>query len=70
MKQWMTIEVRGRDRTWAFTTKADARYLEEWQADGLQIFILENTIPAWVVDLGLTRPWIWAQDFWKVLRLW
>lgn len=70
MKQWMIVEVRGREKQWSYTTKADPRYLKEWQDDGVQIFILENTIPEWVVNLGLTHIWCWVQDAWKVLRLW
>lgn len=71
MKQWMTIEVRGKTKQWSWHLKADPQYLAEWQADGVQIFALENTIPEWVVDAGLLRPWVWVQDFWnKCMRLW
>lgn len=70
MKQWMVIEVRGREKQWSWHVKADPQYLEEWQADGIQIFILENSIPAWAVDLGLTHIWCRVQDVWKFLRFW
>lgn len=70
MKQWMVIEVRGKNCQWSFHTKADPKYLPEWEADGLQIFILENSIPEWAVDLGLTRIWCRVQDVWKFLRFW
>jgi hypothetical protein len=70
MKRWMVIEVRGREKSWSWHVKADERYLEEWQADGVQIFILENSIPEWAVELGLTHIWCRVQDAWNFLRLW
>lgn len=72
MKEWMVVEVRGRDKVWSFRTEADPQYLEEWRADGLQIFLLENTIPEWVAGLGLPaiKVWCWAQDAWRFLRVW
>lgn len=70
MKRMMVIEVRGKTKLWSFHTKVDPQYLAEWEADGLQIFILENSIPEWVVDLGLLRVWCRAQDAWNFLRFW
>jgi len=72
MKQRLLIEVKGKQKLWSFVTYADPQYLEEWRADGLEIFILENTIPEWVADLGVPamRVWCWAQDAWKFLRFW
>ena len=62
MKQLMLLEVRGKNKTWDFTVEGDARYLEEWRNDGLDINPLVNVIPQWVVDIGLLRPWCFFQD--------
>jgi hypothetical protein len=70
VKQKMLIEVRGKTKLWSFAFYADPQYLPEWEADGLQVFHLENTIPKWVVDIGMLRPWIWVQDAWRFLRFW
>jgi hypothetical protein len=72
VKQRMLIELRGREKQWSFVTYADPQYPPEWEADGLQIFILENTIPEWVAGMGLPaiKAWCWAQDAWRFLRVW
>lgn len=61
-KKLMHLEVAGRTGAYGFTVEADPRYLEEWQADGVEIYLIENTIPMWVVNAGLVRPWCFLQD--------
>lgn len=61
-KKLMFVEVQGRDHTWNFEFYGDPQYLKEWQADGLKVEIVDNTIPMWVVDYGLTKPWVFLQD--------
>lgn len=61
-KKLMSVEVRGNDRQWGFQFYGDPKYLNEWRADGLEIYEIENTIPTWVVDLGMTRAWCFCQD--------
>lgn len=58
-----TIQIKGREKTWAFTTDVDTKYLAEWQADGVEIYELCNTIPLWAQQLGLTHVWCRVQDF-------
>lgn len=70
MKKTMVIEVKGRTKVWNFAIKADEKYLKEWQADGVPICLLANTIPVWAVKLGLTRIWFFVQNVWNFLRLW
>jgi hypothetical protein len=66
MKKLLSIKVNGNNRRWAFTFYGDPAYLEQWRADGLEIDIVENTIPKWINDLNLTRPWIFLQDIWNL----
>lgn len=67
MKRSISLVVQGRERQWGFTFQGDPRHLPEWQADGLDVSLCSNEIPAWAVRLGLLRPWIAVQDL--VLRL-
>jgi hypothetical protein len=62
MKKLLSIEVRGNTNEWSFNFYGDPKYLEEWREDGLEINEIVNTIPEWVVDMGLTRLWIFFQD--------
>lgn len=59
----LSIEVRGKEKSWSFTFLGDPKYLDEWRADGLEVFELVNTIPAWVADQGL-----WAIKLWCFLQ--
>lgn len=61
-KKLMLVEVRGRNFTWCFMTEGDPKYLPEWRADGVEIALVENTVPVWVAELGLVRPWCFLQD--------
>jgi hypothetical protein len=70
MKQMCSITVKGKTKTWCFNFLADTKYLAEWEADGLEVYEVMNSIPDWAVDLGLTKPWVRVQDLWRWLRLW
>lgn len=70
MKRTMSITVRGNRKRWCFDFSGDPKYLEEWRADGLDIVVIENTIPVWVVTLGLVRPWCWLQDVFNFKNPW
>lgn len=70
MKRLMSIEVRGRERTWGFLFEGDPAHLADWRADGLEVHEVCNVVPEWIARLGLTRPWCWAQDAWQWVRLW
>ena len=69
MKRSIARVVKGREKQWGFTVQGDPRYLEEWQADGLDVSLCQNEVPAWAVRLGLLRPWVALQDLSLRLRL-
>jgi hypothetical protein len=58
----MMIEVRGKRKSWSFPFYGDPKYLAEWRADGLEVNEVYNTIPYWVVECGMARPWCFVQD--------
>lgn len=61
-KKLMSLSVRGEQKTWSFNFYADPRHLPDWESDGLEVHLVENSIPEWVVSLGLTRTWCFLQD--------
>ena len=58
----LQITVRGREKQWGFMFDGDTRHLADWRADGLEIDEIINTIPEWVVDIRMLKPWCFMQD--------
>lgn len=58
----MAIQVKGIEHEWGFDFYGDPKNLEDWRSDGLDVSIVEYSIPAWAVGRGLTRVWCFAQD--------
>lgn len=59
----MSVEVKGRNKRWLFTVYADPKYLPEWQADGVNIERVLNTVPEWWVHLPWPR-WFKSAHVW------
>ena len=70
MKRTISITVKGKQKTWAFSFEGDPAHLADWEADGLEVCEVLNTIPLWVQQMGLTRLWCRVQDAWNWMRLW
>ncbi|WP_432592160.1 hypothetical protein [Stenotrophomonas maltophilia] len=66
----LSLHVKGRHKSWSFEFMGDPKYIPEWEADGLEVWEVCNVIPAWVVDLGLTRLWVFAQDVFNFKNPW
>lgn len=62
MKKQMLLEVRGKEHRWGFIVNCEESDLQEWIDDGLDIFVIGNTIPEWVSSLGLTHIWCFFQN--------
>lgn len=50
---------------YSFKTYVNTKYLDEWRSAGVDIIVVENTIPITVVILGLTKIWCRLQDLWN-----
>lgn len=61
MKRY-AIQVRGREHSWSFHVSAKPEHVEDWRADGLEVDEILHSIPEWVVNLGLLRPWCFFED--------
>lgn len=46
----------------SFHANVDTKHVPEWQRRGIEIYPLLNTVPTWVAELGLTKPWCFMQD--------
>ena len=64
-KRLAMIEVRGKRSGWCVAWHASKEQIEDMRADGLEVGIVENIVPAWVAEAGLARPWCFVQDLWN-----
>lgn len=64
------VNVKGNDKQWSFPFYGDPENIPVWRADGLEVFEIENTIPAWVAAHGLARPWCFVQDVFNLRNPW
>jgi hypothetical protein len=67
VKRPMFVEVQGKSGTYVFPFKGDPANVADWRADGLTVQVIEYTVPYWVVDIGLMRPWCALQKAWRFL---
>lgn len=58
----MCISINGKEKVWAFEFYGNPKYLLEWQADGVDVILIENEIPLWAVGMGLSKIWFFFQD--------
>lgn len=61
-KKLMSVMVQGKRSKYHFDFYGDTKHLKGWRDDGLEIDLIENVIPAWVVEIGMLKPWIFLQD--------
>ncbi len=57
-----SIEVKGKYHTWSFNFDGDDKCWQNWIDDGLDVKMIMNIIPEWIVNLGLTKIWVFFQD--------
>lgn len=58
--------IHGRRHHWGITTPLPQATIDAMIEDGIEIDILENTVPFWINEAGLTRPWCFFQDIWNL----
>jgi len=61
-KRLYSLTVRGKRHEWNFDVRLNPEFCDDWELDGLDIVEVANTVPQWVQQLGLTKPWCWLQD--------
>ena len=60
-----TVDVRGKQSEWGIPCDLSRKAVDDMRADGLDVKVIENTIPVFVANLGLARPWCFLQDLWN-----
>lgn len=58
----LSITVKGNHKTWSFNFYANPEHIDAWRNDGLEIDVIENTVPLWIANAGLVSQWCWLQD--------
>jgi hypothetical protein len=67
MQNLYEITIKGKWHKWSFTFWAKDNMVD-WEKDGLEVRQVFNTIPVWVVKMGLTNVWCRLQDI-KIIPL-
>lgn len=58
----LMLDVQGKQHRWTFIFEGDGRLLADWRADGLEVYEVQYSVPAWAVNAGLLKVWIWLTD--------
>lgn len=58
----MFVTVKGKTKEHDFCFDGNREFLSEWREQGLDVYVINNEIPLWVVELGIVREWCWLQD--------
>jgi hypothetical protein len=58
----LSITVKGKEHVWSFNFNGNPEYISDWEEDGLEIYVMANTIPFWIFNLGLTNLYCAIQD--------
>lgn len=64
----VSIEVRGKTSSWDVSWDAPQSQIDGMREDGIDVGIIMNTMPEWVVVLGYwpARTWCFFQDIWNL----
>ena len=62
MKRNYNLIIRGKEHEWTVSVMADPEHVKDWQADGLQLEEVQYSVPAWAVEAGLLKPYIFIYD--------
>lgn len=54
------LHIKGYWHSWGFIIKGNDANVEEWRKDGLEVEKIENIVPEWYVDAGLSI-WLWCK---------
>lgn len=68
-RKLMAITVRGDAYEWSFLFYGDPAHMDDWLADGLDVALVANVIPAWLPSWAV-RPWCFVQDVFNFKNPW
>lgn len=70
MKRPMILVVRGQSEQWVFKFRGDPTCIDDWRADGLEVYPVEAAIPFWLAGTVLAGLGLAIQRAWQWVRLW
>jgi len=56
------VTVRGRQSEWLVRCDLRQSQIANMRSDGVDVVEVRWHVPAWVANLGMTRPWCIVQD--------
>lgn len=62
MDKLLSITVQGKNHKYSFNFYGNMDDVKTWRDEGLEIDVIENTVPVWIVNMGLTKIWCKMQD--------
>lgn len=60
------IDIRGKSSEWGVSWFASQDQIDAMREDGIEVMVIENSMPAWVADAGLAGLWCFCQDIWNL----
>lgn len=60
------LSIRGKENEFSVIAELPQKAIDAMRADEIEVGIVENHIPAWVVAFGPTRIWCFFQDIWNL----
>lgn len=66
----MFVEVRGKEKTWCFSFYGDPKYLPEWRDDGLEVRLVEYSVPMSLPRFVPVQLWCFLQDVFNFRNPW
>jgi hypothetical protein len=63
-KKLYSLEIKGKYKKWSFDVFASEENVKEWKRDGLNLYLVENTVPVYIASLGKypVKIWCFIQD--------
>lgn len=58
------VVVRGKQHEWF--CRIPENQAVAMREDGFEVIEVHNSMPMWVVDMGLTRVWVFVEDLWNI----
>ena len=62
MKKLYELPIKGRKKQWGFEVWLEEKHIKDYLEDGLQLDEIVASIPAWVVMIGFTTPYLWIKQ--------
>jgi len=69
-RKLMAVTIRGDQHEWSFCFYGNPKHLDDWLADGLEVALVENTVPAWLPKWVPVRWWCFVQDVFNFRNPW